>query len=90
MNINATFINYLHICHRKLWLHANVIRMASDIYLYLLRKNEIVANYGTIEYPKLRQTDKVELKEDDVTVLYNVFGSNLLHTHAKSTFLIVP
>ena len=33
MNINATLINYLHICHRKLWLHANGITMehTSDI-----------------------------------------------------------
>ncbi len=137
MNINATLINYLHICHRKLWLHANVIRMehTSDIvsegkligeesypqraeknqevelsstfdgielsakidffnaklgivhetkksaarelahtaqvqfYLYLLRKNEIMANYGTIEYPKLRQTDRVDLNEDDVRAI---------------------
>jgi CRISPR-associated exonuclease Cas4 len=37
-----------------------------QFYLYLLRKNEIVANYGTIEYPKLRQTDRVELNEEDV------------------------
>lgn len=135
MNINATLINYLHLCHRKLWLHAHAIRMehTSDIvaegkligeesypqraeknqeveisfelpsgvnctakidffdaqkgvvhetkksdskelahtaqvqfYLYLLRKNEIVANYGLIEYPKLRQTDKVELNDDDI------------------------
>ncbi|MBC7408225.1 MAG: CRISPR-associated protein Cas4 [Arcicella sp.] len=40
-----------------------------QFYLYLLRKNEIVANYGTIEYPKLRQTDRVELNEDDVTAI---------------------
>jgi CRISPR-associated exonuclease Cas4 len=134
MTINATLINYLHLCHRKLWLHAHVIRMehTSDIvsegkligeesypqraeknqevelsatfegielsakidffnsklgvvhetkksaarelahiaqvqfYLYLLRRNEIVANYGTIEYPKLKQTDRVDLNEDDV------------------------
>ena len=137
MTINATLINYLHLCHRKLWLHAHVIRMehTSDIvsegrligeesypqraeknqevqisgefggielsakidffdvklgvvhetkksaarelahiaqvqfYLYLLRKNEIVANYGTIEYPKFRQTDRVELNEDDVKAI---------------------
>ena len=33
MNINATLINYLHLCHRKLWLHAHAIRMehTSDI-----------------------------------------------------------
>lgn len=27
MNINATYINYYHICFRKLWLHANGIAM---------------------------------------------------------------
>ena len=141
MNINATLINILHICHRELWLHAHVIRMehTSDIvsegkligestypqrahknqeleisadiptqkgivtctakidfydalrgvvyetkksaakewahvaqvqfYLYLLRKNDIDAKYGQIEYPKLRQTERVELtKEDEKTV----------------------
>ncbi len=133
MNINATLINYLHLCHRKLWLHAHAIRMehTSDIvaegkligettypqradknqelelsatfegielsakidffdaikgivyetkksaakelahvaqvqfYLYLLRKNNVTAHYGQIEYPKLRQTERVELNEED-------------------------
>ncbi|MFC0181952.1 CRISPR-associated exonuclease, Cas4 family [Pseudarcicella hirudinis] len=37
-----------------------------QFYLYLLRKNGIEANYGIIEYPKLRQTEKVELHEDDI------------------------
>jgi CRISPR-associated exonuclease Cas4 len=40
-----------------------------QFYLYLLRKNDIVANYGIIEYPKLRQTDRVDLNEDDVTAI---------------------
>jgi CRISPR-associated exonuclease Cas4 len=135
MNISATLINYLHICQRKLWLHANGITMehTSDIvaegkligqesypqraeknqeleimaeldngmvasakidfydakngivhetkksaakekahvaqvkfYLYLLHKNGIKANYGLIEYPKLRQTEKVTWLEEDV------------------------
>jgi CRISPR-associated exonuclease Cas4 len=137
MNINATLINYLHLCHRKLWLHAHAIRMehTSDIvaegkllgetsypqradknqeleisaevftekgfvtctakidffdairgivyetkksaakelahvaqvqfYLYLLRKNNVTAHYGQIEYPKLRQTERVELNDED-------------------------
>ena len=137
MHLNATLVNYLHICARKLWLHAHVIRMehTSDIvsegkligettypqrahknqeleisadirtpkgivtctakidffdairgvvyetkksaakewahvaqvqfYLYVLRKNDIVAQYGQIEYPKLRQTERVELTEED-------------------------
>jgi CRISPR-associated exonuclease Cas4 len=136
MNINATLINYLHICHRKMWLHANGITMehTSDVvsegkligeesypqraeknqelavsleledgtvasakidffdairgvvhetkksaakelahvaqvkfYLYLLRKNGIRAEHGTIEYPKIRQTERVELLDVDVS-----------------------
>lgn len=33
MTINATLLNYYLICHRKLWLHAHVIRMehTSDV-----------------------------------------------------------
>lgn len=137
MTIIATLINYLHLCYRKVWLHAHAIRMehTSDIvaevkligdtsypqragknqeleistevftdkgcvtytakidffdairgvvyetkksaakdvahvaqvqfYLYLLHKNNITANYGQIEYPKLRQTERVELNEED-------------------------
>ncbi len=135
MNINATLINYLHICHRKLWLHANGITMehTSDIvyegkligedtypqraeknqeleitteldngivasakidffdakngvvhetkksaakekahvaqvkfYLYLLRKSGIKADYGIIDYPKIRQSERVELPDDEM------------------------
>lgn len=38
-------------------------------YLYLLRRNGIEANYGTIEYPKLRQTERVELSDEDIAEL---------------------
>jgi CRISPR-associated exonuclease Cas4 len=31
-----------------------------QFYLYLLRKNNVTAHYGQIEYPKLRQTERVE------------------------------
>jgi CRISPR-associated exonuclease Cas4 len=34
-----------------------------QFYLYVLRKNHIKADYGLIEYPKLRQTERVELDE---------------------------
>ncbi|GAB2770162.1 CRISPR-associated protein Cas4 [Rhabdobacter roseus] len=36
-----------------------------QFYLYLLRKNQIKAEYGLIEYPKLRQTERVELSVAD-------------------------
>ena len=149
MNINATLINYYHLCHRKMWLHYHAIRMehTSDIvaegkligeesypqradkneevgvsyelplqnsegqgqsdesvmltakidffdakrgivhetkksaakewahvaqvqfYMYLLRKNGVEVSHGTIEYPKLRQTERVTLeKEDEVKI----------------------
>lgn len=35
-------------------------------YLYLLRRNGIKAEYGIIEYPKLRQTERVELSDEDI------------------------
>jgi CRISPR-associated exonuclease Cas4 len=135
MNINATLVNYYHLCHRKMWLHANGITMehTSDIvyegkligeesypqraeknqeleisvelengvmasakidffdakngvvhetkksnsmekahvaqvkfYLYLLRKNGVKADSGIIEYPKIRQTERVELLDEDI------------------------
>ena len=141
MKINATLINYYHLCHRKMWLHANGITMehTSDIvyegkligeesypqraeknqeleisvdlpsqngegagvrcsakidffdakngvvhetkksnsmekahvaqvkfYLFLLRKNGVKADYGIIEYPKIRQTERVDLLDEDI------------------------
>jgi len=140
MNINATLLNYYHLCHRKMWLHYNAIRMehTSEVvyegkligeesylqradknqeveislpymlsrphlgevmltakidffdaqrgivhenkksaakewahvvqvqfYMYLLRKNGVTLSYGLIEYPKLRQTERVNLDEAD-------------------------
>lgn len=35
-------------------------------YLYLLRKNGIKAEYGLIDYPKIRQTERVELPDDEM------------------------
>ena len=137
MHITATLVNYLMLCHRKVWLHANGILMehTSDLvsegkligqesypqraerwteievkhslptekgeiilsakidffdphtgvvhevkksaakeaahvaqvqfYLYVLRLNQIKAEYGLIEYPKLRYTEKIVLTEED-------------------------
>jgi CRISPR-associated exonuclease Cas4 len=36
-----------------------------QFYLYLLRKNGVTVSHGIIEYPKLRQTERVELTEDE-------------------------
>jgi CRISPR-associated exonuclease Cas4 len=40
-----------------------------QFYMYVLRRNGIKAEYGIIEYPKLRQTERVELDpEGEVTI----------------------
>lgn len=38
-------------------------------YLYVLRRNNIKAEYGIIEYPKLRQTERVELDGEGQEIL---------------------
>ena len=43
---------------------ANVAQV--QFYLYLLQKNGVEISHGVIEYPKLRQTERVMLHEDDV------------------------
>jgi CRISPR-associated exonuclease Cas4 len=40
-----------------------------QFYLYVLRRNGIRAEYGIIEYPKLRQTERVELDKDGEVIL---------------------
>ena len=41
-------------------------------YIWLLKKNGIDGVTGIIEYPKLRETTKVELTDDDMGVLANM------------------
>ncbi|MGV8879302.1 MAG: CRISPR-associated protein Cas4 [Sphingobacteriaceae bacterium] len=125
MLLTATHVNYYHICHRKLWLFANGIRMehTSDVvaegkligettyperaekyteievdgikidfydaknrvvhevkksnkvehahiaqvkyYIYKLEQHGLEGVSGLIEYPKMRQTEKVILDETD-------------------------
>ena len=40
-----------------------------QFYMYVLRRNGIKAEYGIIEYPKLRQTERVELDKDGEAVM---------------------
>lgn len=46
----------------KEWAHVAQVQF----YLYLLQKNGVEVSHGVIEYPKLRQTERVTLGEDDV------------------------
>jgi len=46
----------------KEWAHVAQVQF----YLYLLQKNGVEVSHGVIEYPKLRQTERVTLGEEDV------------------------
>ena len=46
----------------KEWAHVAQVQF----YLYLLQKNGVEVSHGVIEYPKLRQTERVILGEADV------------------------
>lgn len=46
----------------KEWAHVAQVQF----YLYLLQKNGVEVSHGVIEYPKLRQTERVTLDEEDV------------------------
>lgn len=46
----------------KEWAHVAQVQF----YLYLLQKNGVEVSHGVIEYPKLRQTERVTLSEEDV------------------------
>ncbi|MBU1820331.1 MAG: CRISPR-associated protein Cas4 [Bacteroidetes bacterium] len=40
-----------------------------QFYLYILRLNGVQAHYGLIEYPKLRQTERVELNKEEERIV---------------------
>jgi CRISPR-associated exonuclease Cas4 len=42
-----------------------------QFYLYVLRKNDIKAEYGIVEYPKFRHTERVEMDEAETLKLEN-------------------
>ncbi|MFN8356391.1 MAG: CRISPR-associated protein Cas4 [Spirosomataceae bacterium] len=46
-----------------------------QFYLFLLRANGIRAEYGLLEYPKLRQTERVYLSENDTKALHEQIGA---------------
>jgi len=48
-----------------------------QFYLYILRLNDIKAEYGLIEYPKLRLTERVSLTPEDQLLIEN----QILKTH---------
>jgi CRISPR-associated exonuclease Cas4 len=78
MKIIATHINYLHICHRKLWLFANGIQMEHTSELVFEGKY-----LGEHTYPQ--RTDKFrELELDGVKIDFYDHKNKIVHETKKS------
>ncbi|HRQ29792.1 MAG TPA: CRISPR-associated protein Cas4 [Saprospiraceae bacterium] len=78
MIITATQINYYHLCHRKLWLHANEIRMehTSDT----VREGKLI---GENSY-KDRSSRYTELELDGIKIDYYDAKNKIIHEIKKS------
>jgi CRISPR-associated exonuclease Cas4 len=76
MNINATLINYYHLCHRKLWLHANGITMehTSDV----VYEGKLI---GEESYPQRAE------KNQELEILAELDGG--IRASAKIDFLML-
>jgi CRISPR-associated exonuclease Cas4 len=79
MNIIATHINYLHICHRKLWLFANGISMehTSD----LVYEGKMI---GEKTYPQRAEKYR-ELEIDGVKIDFYDAKNKVVHEIKKSS-----
>ena len=78
MHFTATLINYFHICHRKLWLHANDIRMehSSDV----VTEGKLI---GENTYQQ-RPVKYVELQIDGIKIDFYDAKNRVVHEVKKS------
>lgn len=78
MSITATHINYYHICHRKLWLHANEIRMehTSDI----VAEGKLIGEHS---YPQ-RSEKYTEVLIDGIKIDFYDAKNKIVHEIKKS------
>ncbi|MBX7226860.1 MAG: CRISPR-associated protein Cas4 [Chitinophagales bacterium] len=79
MNITATYINYYHLCHRKLWLHANGIIMehTSDVVL----EGKLI---GETTYP-FRPEKYTELQIGSIKIDFYDAKEKVVHEIKKSS-----
>jgi CRISPR-associated exonuclease Cas4 len=78
MNITATHINYLHICHRKLWLFSNGIQME--------HRSDLVYEGNLIHessYPQRSEKYK-ELEMDGIKIDFYDAKNKVVHEIKKS------
>ncbi|MCU0342066.1 MAG: CRISPR-associated protein Cas4 [Spirosomaceae bacterium] len=91
MTINATLINYLHLCHRKMWLHYHAIRMehtsevvaegkliGEESYPQRADKNqevEVTSPWRRTSPPAPLQVERGETATPPAPLLYNERGS---------------
>lgn len=78
MQINATIINLLHVCHREMWLHAHGVRMEHT--------SEIVAEGKLIDetsYPT-RAEKYTEIEIDGVKIDFYDAVKKVVHEVKKS------
>jgi len=78
MNIIATYISYYHVCHRKLWLFANGIRMehTSDV----VAEGKLI---GELSYPE-RAERYTEIEIDGVKIDFYDARNKVVHEVKKS------
>ena len=78
MLITATYVNYYHLCHRKLWLHANGIRMehTSDT----VAEGKLI---GESSYPE-RAEKYTEIEVDGIKIDYYDARNKVIHEVKKS------
>jgi CRISPR-associated exonuclease Cas4 len=77
-HITATLVNYYHLCHRKMWLHAHEIRMehTSDI----VTEGKLI---GENTYTQ-RASKYTELEFDGVKIDYYDAKNKIVHEVKKS------
>lgn len=77
-HITATLVNYYHLCHRKMWLHAHEIRMehTSDV----VTEGKLI---GENSYTQ-RAAKYTELEFDGVKIDYYDAKNKIVHEVKKS------
>ena len=78
MLLTATHINYYHVCHRKLWLFANGIRMEHT--------SDVVAEgklFGETTYPE-RAEKYTEIEMDGIKIDFYDAKNKVVHDVKKA------
>ena len=86
MHLTATLLNYFHLCHRKMWLHAHAIRMehTSDI----VYEGKLI---GETTYPqRAERYTEVEISVEPVIAEWEWTNDGNLFLVTTIFFLFLP